>query len=95
MEMEKRILGALNHIQETLTEQGETLKEHGRMLSALKTGQEELKAEIDGMKRQNAKEFSDIKDRLENLEASYDVLKDETWTNKRDVYRIKNTLGLK
>ncbi len=84
--MEKQVLGALHNIQETL-------REHGQMLSALKTGQEELKAEIDSVKVQNAKEFSEIKDRLENLEASHDVLKDETWTNKKDIYRIKNTLG--
>ncbi len=60
--MEKQILGALHNIQETLRDHGTILREHGQMLSALKTGQEELKAEIDGMKIQNAKEFSDIKD---------------------------------
>ncbi|MCD8511819.1 MAG: hypothetical protein LRY73_19515 [Bacillus sp. (in: Bacteria)] len=73
----------------------ETLKEHGRMLSALRIGQEELKAELDGMKILNAKEFGEIKEQLKNTEASMEVLKDETFMNKKDIYRIKTTMGMK
>ena len=49
-----------------LKEHGETLKEHSRILSALRTGQEFLKAELSEMKIQNAKDFSEIKEQLKN-----------------------------
>lgn len=74
--------------------QNETLKEHGRFLSALRTGQEETKAQLDSMKIENAKEFGEMKEQIKNVEAGMGVLKDETWSNKRDIYRVKNTMGL-
>ncbi|MFA9559719.1 hypothetical protein ACERII_20625 [Evansella sp. AB-rgal1] len=85
----------LDQHSEILGMHGETLREHGRMLSALRTGQEELKAELDGMRLENAKEFGELKENVKNVEASIEVLKDETWMNKKDIYRIKTTMGLK
>ncbi|MBT2720752.1 hypothetical protein [Bacillus sp. ISL-46] len=78
---------------ETLNEHGETLKEHGRIL-ALRTGQEFLKAELSEMKLQNAKDFSEIKEQLKNQEDSIEILKDETWNNKKSILRVQKTMGL-
>ncbi|GAA0459496.1 hypothetical protein [Alkalibacillus silvisoli] len=76
-----------------LQSHSDMLKEHGRMLSSLRTGQEELKAEIDGMKLENAKEFGEIKSRISIVEAQNDALKDETWQNKIEIYRFKKLFG--
>lgn len=74
--------------------QGETLKEHTRMLSALKTGQESLKAELNEMKLQNAKDFGEVKEQLESHETSIEILKEDIWNNKKDIRRIQNTMGM-
>ena len=74
--------------------QGETLKEHTRMLSALKTGQESLKAELNEMKLQNAKNFGEVKEQLESHETSIEILKEDIWNNKKDIRRIQKTMGM-
>ena len=74
--------------------QGETLKEHTRMLSALKTGQESLKAELNEMKLQNAKDFGEVKEQLESHETSIEMLKEDVWNNKKDIRRIQKTMGM-
>ncbi|WP_188455160.1 hypothetical protein [Virgibacillus oceani] len=70
------------------------LKDHGQVLSAILTGQEYLKAEIDGMKVSNANEFGAIKGRMDDFFANFEVLRDETWKNKTDIQRIKNVMGM-
>jgi len=79
---------------ELITLQSETLKEHTRMLSALKTGQDSLKAELNEMKLQNAKEFGEIKETLKNHETSIELLKEDCWNNKKDIRRIQKTIGM-
>ncbi|MGE6257015.1 hypothetical protein ACQKCU_03735 [Heyndrickxia sporothermodurans] len=79
---------------ETLKLQGETLKEHGGLLSALITGQESLKAELSEMRLQNAKDFAEIKEQLKNHDVSIEILKEDTWTNREDIRKIQNTLGM-
>ena len=71
------------------------LKEHGQILSALRNGQEYLKAEIDQMKITNAKEFGSIKEQMNHISANQDLLREDVWQNKVDTHRIKNTLGMK
>ncbi|SDY32355.1 hypothetical protein SAMN05421736_101956 [Evansella caseinilytica] len=73
--------------------QNETLKEHGKILSALRTGQEEIKAELDGMKVKNAKDYGKIQEQLTHAEANIEVLKDDNWRNKTDICRLKMSLG--
>ena len=77
-----------------LEQHGETLKEHGRILSALRTGQEFLKAEISEMRLQNAKEFGEIKEQLKSHEDSIEILEEENWNNKKNILRVKKTIGL-
>ncbi|MYL46681.1 hypothetical protein GLV94_13605 [Virgibacillus halodenitrificans] len=85
----------LGTLKQTQDNQSATLQEHGQILTALRSGQEYLKAEMDGMKVSNAKEFGMIKNQLEDQSAKMEILKDETWSNKVDIHRIKNTMGLK
>lgn len=80
---------------QTLKMQGETLKDHGQMLRALQSGQEYLKAEIDGMKIANAKEFGSLKEALEDHAVKLELVRDDTWANKVDIHRIKTTMGMK
>ena len=93
-EMLKEHGETLKEHSETLKEHGETLKEHSRILSALRTGQEFLKAELSEMKLQNAKDFYEIKEQLKNQEDSIEILKDETWNNKKSILRVQKTMGL-
>ncbi|MGM8363889.1 hypothetical protein ACLIBG_00275 [Virgibacillus sp. W0181] len=68
-----------------------TLKEHGQLLTALRSGQEHLKAEIEGMKISDAKEFGNLK---EQIKLNTEMFRDELWVQKQDLYRIKNTMGM-
>lgn len=79
---------------ETIKLQGETLKEHTGILSGLRNGQEVLKAEISELRLQNAKEIGEIKEQLKGIEDSVGVLKEDTWQNKKDIHRIKKTMGM-
>ncbi|MGY0691472.1 hypothetical protein ACW2QC_01620 [Virgibacillus sp. FSP13] len=90
-EVDKRMEG----FEQKLEMQGETLKEHGQILRALRTGQEYLKAEIDGMKVSNAKEFGSLKEVLDDHSVKLELVRDDTWANKVDIHRIKTTMGMK
>ena len=46
------------------------------------------------MKLQNAKDFNEIKEQLKNQEDSIEILKDETWNNKKSILRVQKTMGL-
>ncbi|MCR2821633.1 hypothetical protein [Lederbergia panacisoli] len=72
----------------------ETLKEHGLILGALKNGQEMLKAELSEIRLQNAKEFGEFKEQMKDMGDSIDILKEDTWHNKKDILRIKKTMGM-
>ncbi|RYG71933.1 hypothetical protein EU245_12435 [Lentibacillus lipolyticus] len=82
-------------IQQKLEEHSTTLKEHGQMLTALRSGQEYIKAELDGFKVSSAKDVGELKDQLSDQSAKMDILKDETWSSKVDIHRIKSTMGMK
>ncbi|UJL45843.1 hypothetical protein KFZ58_15880 [Virgibacillus sp. NKC19-16] len=71
-----------------------TLQEHGQILTALRSGQEHLKAELDGMKVSNAREFGEIKEGWGNISTNLELLRNDTWENKVDIHRIKNTMGM-
>lgn len=70
------------------------LKEHGKILTALRSDQEHLKAEFDGMKMSNTKEFGKLKEDVNTVSINQELLRNETWTNKVDIQRIKNTMGM-
>ncbi|MBS4219703.1 hypothetical protein KHA96_15420 [Bacillus sp. FJAT-49711] len=84
----------LNEHSQKLDMHSETLKEHGFILSGLRNGQEMLKAELSEMRHQNAKEFGEIKEQMKDMGDSIDILKDDTWHNKKDILRIKKTMGM-
>lgn len=75
--------------------QSEQLNEHGQLLKALQTGQEHLKAEIDGMKVSNAREFGTLKESLDDHSVKLELVREDTWANKIDIHRIKTTMGMK
>ncbi|MBT2687660.1 hypothetical protein J7I93_05620 [Bacillus sp. ISL-47] len=101
--------GLLKEQGQTLKEQGETLKEHGEtinlqgitqkehtgLLGALISGQEALKAEMSEFRLQNAKEFGELKERMETQEVSLEILEKETWNNKKEIRRIQKSMGMK
>ncbi|MGP4108158.1 hypothetical protein [Virgibacillus sp. L01] len=70
------------------------LEEHGQNLSALRSGQEHLKAELDGMKISNAKQFGSLKEDMGDLSAKVVLLRDESWENKKSIYRMQKTMGM-
>jgi hypothetical protein len=79
---------------EILKQHGETLKEHGRILGALRSGQEAIKAELSELRLQNAKDFGEIRELIKNHDISIELLKEETWSNKKEIRRVQKTMGL-
>lgn len=79
---------------QTLENHGSQLKEHGQILTALRAGQDHLKAEMDGMKLANAKEFGEVKEQINTIAINQEILRNDTWTNKVDIHRIKKTMGM-
>ncbi len=79
---------------QTLENHSSQLKEHGQILTALRAGQDHLKAEFDGMKLANAKEFGELKEEINTISINQELLRDDTWTNKVDIHRIKKTMGM-
>lgn len=77
-----------------LQDHGSILQDHSQMLRALQSGQEHLKAELDGMKVSNAKEFAAIKKEQGNISAKFELLREDSWINRQDIHRIKNTMGM-
>lgn len=80
---------------ETLNNHGETLKEHGLILGALKVGQEGLKSEISELRLQCAKEFGEIKEQISGIEVSVEMLREDSWSNRKDILRVQKTIGIK
>jgi len=109
MNNEEKIISMLQKIMEKQDEHSQILdehsqkhdnhaaqfKEHGQILSALRTGQEYLKAEIDAMKMTNAEKFGNMKEQISQISANQDLLREDIWQNKVDVHRIKNTMGMR
>lgn len=92
--MFEQIMGKLDEHSQILGEHTQILGEHSQILSALRTGQEYLKAEIEGMKISNAKEFGSMKSGMDNIKIDIKILKDQSWENKADIERIKNKMGM-
>lgn len=84
----------LGEYREILGNHSSQLKEHGQILTALRSGQEYLKAELDGMKISNAKELGEMKKEGNTVSINQKLLRDETWENKVDIERIKKTMGM-
>jgi uncharacterized coiled-coil DUF342 family protein len=84
----------LGEHEKKLEEHSAQFKENKEILRALMTGQEYLKAEMDGMKIANAKEFGDVKEKIDVVSTNLDLLREDTWANKVDIRRIKNTMGM-
>lgn len=85
-----------NQQEQKLDEQGQKittieqrLDEHKDLLTALRSGQEYLKAEVDGMRIENAKEFGYVKKELSNMHLNFSVLRDDVWSNKKEIYQLK------
>jgi hypothetical protein len=70
------------------------LKEHSLLLGALTTGQEATHASLSELKLQNAKDFGEIREFIQNIEIDQQLLKEDSWDNKRDIRRIQQTLGM-
>lgn len=94
IEMLETITQKLDGHSNQLQRHEDMLKEHGEILVALRSGQEHLKAELDGFKVSTAKDFGIIKDEQSNTNAKLDVLQHDTWENKVDIQRMKKTIGL-
>lgn len=84
----------LQEYSQILENHSSQLKEHGQILTALRSGQEHLKAEIDGMKISNAKEFGAWKEKNDSLSINQELLRNESWAQKIDIERIKKTMGM-
>lgn len=93
-EQEERLNKRLDEQDKKIELQGETLKEHTRLLSALISGQESLKAELSEMRLQNAKEFGEVKERIDKAEVNVEILKEDNWANKVDIRRVQKTMGM-
>ena len=77
-----------------LESQGNKLEEHSQILTALRSGQEHLKAELDGLKVSTAKEFGNLREELSETNARLEVSHEDIWNNKVDIKRIKRTMGM-
>ena len=102
MEKEDQVIGMLEKIigkqdehSRILEEHSTQLKEHGQILAALRSGQEHLKAEIDGIKIGNANEFGKLKEEISLLTTNQELIREDTWANKVDISRIQKTMGMK
>ena len=56
------------------------------MLSALIHGQEELKADFDGFKRETEKRFEMVKEGYKDYNSSYELLEKRTLVNEKDTF---------
>jgi chromosome segregation ATPase len=65
------------------------------ILTSVRSAQEDTTAKINEMTLQNTKDFSDVKEQINNLTITIDLLKNESWQNKHDIHRIKTTMDLK
>ncbi|MCG5104891.1 hypothetical protein [Oceanobacillus alkalisoli] len=92
MNKEEQIIEMLGKIMDehsqTLEKHGTQLKEHGQILTALRADQEHVKAELDGMKISNAKEFGGLKEEVNTSVINQEILRNDTWANKVDIQRM-------
>ena len=79
---------------QTLENHSSQLEEHKQLLTALISGQEYLKAELDGFKISTAKELGVLKSEVNTIAINQEILRNDTWTNKVDIQRIKKTMGM-
>ncbi|WP_404455337.1 hypothetical protein [Oceanobacillus kapialis] len=79
----------LGNVEHRLDEHDTKLDGHNQMLRGLLAGQETLKAEFDGLKISNAKEFGELKDEAFNQAAQLTMLRDDVWANRTEIYRMK------
>lgn len=86
--------GILQEHSQKLDNHGKQLEEHGQMLRALQSGQETLKAELEGFKKSTTEAFDKLKKEQTHTNTKMDVLNKDTWANKVDIQRVKNTMGL-
>lgn len=89
-----RLLGEhgkiLGEYREILGNHSSQLEENGHILKAVRSGQEHLKAELDGMKISNAKEIGEMKKEGKTVSINQKLLRDETWENDGDgLIRVK------
>jgi chromosome segregation ATPase len=89
-----QIDGKLDQIHEKLEIHDVTLKEHSLILGGLRNGLEGVKAELSEMRLQNSKDFGEIKAQLKDHEDSIEILKEESWINRKSNLRVQKTLGL-
>ncbi|WP_217588258.1 hypothetical protein [Lentibacillus saliphilus] len=101
MDKQDQIMSMLQSIIETQDKQGKTLETHGQMLeelgqilTALRAGQEHPKVELDDLKSATAKKLDDIKEQMSDQSASIAILKEDVWSSKVDIHRIKTTMGI-
>ena len=84
----------LHEHSEILQQHSVQFREHGMILTSLRSGQETLHAELHGFKDQHAKDMEkERKQAMKNVD-SIEVLREDTWHNKRDIQRIKKTIGI-
>ncbi|WP_163970354.1 hypothetical protein [Oceanobacillus halotolerans] len=70
------------------------LDDHCQLLNAIQSGQEYLKAEFDGMNVSHTKEFNSLKEANKDINVNLELLRNDTWDNKVDIRRMKNTMGM-
>lgn len=68
MQREEEIIGMLEQAMGKLDNHSAKLDEHSQILTAFRFGQEYLKAEMDGMKVSNTKEFEVLKEQISEVE---------------------------
>src|SRR5699024_7191916 len=85
----------LSEHSQKLDEHRTTLDEHGQILGALRVGQEHIKAEMDRIKVANAKEFSRVKEGMDDFSTNIELLREESWEHKNEIRRIKKTMGIR
>lgn len=90
----KEHIGILKEHSQKLDSHSRQLDEHGQLLRALQSGQETLKAELDGFKKSATEESGNLKQEQIHTNTKIDVLYNDTWANKVDIQRVKNSMGM-
>jgi chromosome segregation ATPase len=91
----KQINGQIEPIHAKLNEHSEILKEHGVILGGLRNGQELLRAKMSELRLQNAKDSGELKEQIEDTKVDVDLLKEDNWSNKKDIRRVQQTMGMR
>ncbi|WP_156857107.1 hypothetical protein [Oceanobacillus sp. AG] len=75
IEMLEKIMDKQDEHSHILENHDSQLKEHGQLLTALRAGQEHLKAGLDGMKISNAKDFGGLKEEINTSLINLELLR--------------------